>query len=278
MTDNSFAPSDNPTYWDLLILFVAPTILLVTIFVYPDSTKILEYEASNPTPATILGSNLAHRGIRHIGGNIVGLWLIGGVSFAFACTCQHKRLYYFSFASYFVVLPFFADGFIRGMLEETPKLLNSFASVGFSLTVGALVGFLALITGLFVESNLNRHVSGLLISVGLFLSGFTVPFVNFGADKVALSLSILSGVIAISYILWRAIKTLEEPLLADRLHFVVAGIFIFFASTLMLFPENVGGGFYGHMAGYIGGYLFPASAIFANRLILSLKRGWESIS
>lgn len=278
MTDNSFAPSDKPTIWDLLILFVGPTILLVTIFAYPDSTNILEYEASNPTPATILGSNLAHRGIRHISANIFGLWLIGGVSFVFACTCQHKRLYYFSFASYFSVLPFFADGFIRGMLEETPKLLNSFASVGFSLTIGALVGFLALISGLFVESNLDRQVSGLLISIGLFLSGFTVPFLNFGADNLALGLSILSGVIAISYILWRAIKTLEEPISADNLHFEVAGLFIFYAAVLMLFPQNIGGGFYGHMAGYIGGYLFPACPILAQRLIQMLNRDWASIS
>jgi hypothetical protein len=277
MTDDSFEPSDKPTIWDLLILFVAPTILLVTIFAYPDSTKILEYEASNPTPATILGSNLAHRGIRHIIANIVGLWLIGGVSFVFACTCQDKRLYYFSFASYFVVLPFFADEFIRGMLEDTPELLNSFASVGFSLTIGALVGFLALISGLFVESNLDRQVSGLLISIGLFLSGFTAPFLNFGADNLALRLSILSGVIAISYILWRAIKALEDPISADSLHFVMAGLFIFYAAILMLFPKNVGGGFYGHMAGYIGGYLFPASPIFATRLISFLKQGWESI-
>lgn len=279
MTEKPFAPRDEPTQWDLLLLFVAPTLMLVAIFVYPNSTQILEYKARNPNTLTIVGSNLAHRGLGHIAGNLLGLWFIGGVGFVFACACQRKLLYYYSFASYLTVLPFFADPFIRSMLEDAPKILATFESVGFSQTVGALVGFLALATGLFVHENLDKHVSGLLISAGLFLSGFTIVFVNFGTESLALVVSILSGILAIGYVLWRANKTLEQPLyLAESVRFVVAALFLFYATLIMLFPNNVGGGFYGHMAGYMWGYLLPAFGVFVSRTYHQISKKVSAIS
>lgn len=266
MTEKPFAPRDEPTQRDILLLFVAPTIMLIAVFIYPNSTQILEYKARNPTILTILGSNLAHRGLGHIAGNILGLWLIGGAGFMFACLCQRKQLYYYSFVSYLIVLPFFADPFIRNMLKEAPELLATLESVGFSQTVGALTGFLALAIGLFIHENLDRHVSGLLISAGLFFSGFAIIFVNFGIVSYTLAITILSGILAISYVLWRANKTLEQPLyLAESVYFVVGALFIFYVTLFILFPKNIGGGFYGHMAGYTWGYLLPTSGIFVSK-------------
>lgn len=265
MTEAPFEPSDEPRRLDSLLLFVLPTVLLIAIFVYPNSTQILEYKARNPTTLTILGSNLAHRGVRHIAGNLAGLWLIGSVGFMFACACQRKRLYYYSFASYLGVLPFFADEFIRDMIQNTPEIMATFESVGFSQTVGALVGFLALVSGLFVQNNLDEHVSGLLISLGLFISGFSIVFINFGTDTSALVVSIASGFAAIGYVLWRANKTIESPLYSDEaVQFVVIALLIFYATLFLLFPSNVGGGFYGHLAGYVWGYLLPAFGVFVS--------------
>lgn len=279
MTERPFEPRDEPTGWDLLLLFVFPTVILVAVFVYPNSTQILEYKARNPTTLTILGSNLAHRGLRHIAGNLLGLWLIGGVGFVFACLCQRKRLYYYSFASYLSILPFFADPFIRSLLEDAPEILATFESVGFSQTVGALVGFLALATGLFVHENLDRHISGLLISAGLFFSGFTIVFVNFGTDSLALTVSIASGLTAIGYVLWRVNRTIEQPLHQDEgVRFVVAALFIFYATLLLLFPNDVGGGFYGHLAGYMWGYLLPASGVFVSNTYNQISEKVGAIS
>jgi hypothetical protein len=266
MTEEAFAPREEPTRWDLALLFVAPSLLLIAVFLYPDSTRMLEYEARNPTLLTILGSNLAHRGIGHLVGNLLGLWLVGGLAFLLASACRCKRLYYVSFLTYLLVLPFFADALVREMLAQTPAVLATFAIVGFSQTVGALVGLLALAIGLFVHDNVDRRLSGLVISLGLFISGFAIVIVNFGTSSLALVVSLLSGTVAIGFVLGRADKALDRPLhLAASVQFIVAGLVTFYAALLMLFPTNVGGGFYGHLAGYVWGYLLPAFGLLISR-------------
>lgn len=279
MTEPPFAPRDEPNRLDVLALFVAPTAFLTVIFLYPGSEQLLEYKARNPTTLTVIGSNLAHRSFQHIINNLIGLWLIGGIGFIFACVSQRKRLYYYAFASYLTILPFFADSFIRSALADNPEILASLESVGFSQTVGALVGFLALIIGLFIHDNLDRYISELTVSTGIFLSGFTVIFVNFGGDKVAFTASVSAGVVVIGYVWWRSHKVLDVPVYqAESVRLVVAALFVFYASLLLLFPKGVGGGFFGHMAGYLWGYLLPASGIFANRLYRTVSEEREDFT
>lgn len=279
MTDKPFTPRDDPSRWDVLLLFVVPTILLVSIFLYPRSTQILEYKARNPTTLTIIGSNLAHRGTLHIAGNLLGLWVIGGVSFILACACQRKRLYYYSFASYLTILPFFADPFIRSMLQNSPEILATLESVGFSQTVGALVGFLTLAIGLFVSENVDKSIPALPISAGLFLSGFTIIYVNFGSISLVPAVLILSGLLTVGYVVWRASKTVKKPLsTAKCTQFFACSLFVFYAALLFLFPKGVGGGFFGHMAGYLWGYLLPITGIFIRRTYNLISEKAVSVS
>jgi len=279
VTEPPFAPQDNPSRWDVVTLFVTPTVLLGAIFLYPGSEQLLEYKARNPTTLTVIGSNLAHRSLQHIVSNLIGLWLIGGVGFVFACASQRKRLYYYAFVSYLTILPFLANPFIRSLLADSPEILATLESVGFSQTVGALVGFLALIIGLFIHDNLDRYISGLTVSTGVFLSGFTVVFVNFGGDAIALTASAGAGIVVISYLLWRSRRILDEPVhQAESVRFIIAALFVFYGLLLLLFPKDVGGGFFGHMAGYLWGYLLPASGVFASQLYKTISEKIESFT
>lgn len=278
VTKPPFAPREEPTWKDVLTLFILPTTFLICIYLYPNSTQILEYKARNPTILTIVGSNFAHRSIPHLGGNLFGLWFIGGLSFVFTCTIERKRLYYYSFASYLIVLPFFANPFVRGMLEDTPRLLNTFESVGFSQTVAALVGFLALAIGLFLRDNLDSQISGLLVSAGFFLSGFTIVFVNFGGDLLAITVTIGSGLVAIGYVTWHAYKKIEKPIYSsDSVQMTVIGLLVFYLSLFLLFPKDVSGGFFGHMAGFFFGYVLPASGVLGIHISSKLSEKWDSL-
>lgn len=267
MQDPPFAPRDEPNGVDLLLLFILPTTLLITIFLYPESEQILEYKARDPTALTIIGSNLAHRGPLHIVGNLLGLWLIGGMGFIFACASQRKRLYYYAFATYITILPFFADSLKRGMLEDIPQGLATYETAGFSLTVGALVGFLAIAMGLFLRENVDDQIWGLSASFGLFISGFSIIVVTVGGDTHAFALSIATGIFVIGYVLWRGNQAEDGPIYhIEGIQFFGAALFIFYASLLLLFPPDVGGSFFGHIAGYVWGFLLPAFGLFTVHL------------
>jgi peptide/nickel transport system permease protein len=71
------AASRSPSFGrDILLLFVAPALILTTIFVTTDPVTF-EYDIANPDLWGIYMSNLSHRSRLHLGSNLVGFFLIG---------------------------------------------------------------------------------------------------------------------------------------------------------------------------------------------------------
>lgn len=257
-----FTPRDEPTRLDAIVLFAVPALLLVGIYLYPNSEQILEYKARNPTTVTIIGSNLAHRNFGHIAGNLVGFLLIGPLAFIFCSASRWKRLYYYVFGSYLVVLPFYSSSFAISLLGEY-NLVSKFESVGFSLTIAALVAFLPIALDLFYRDNISDTPPALLSSAGLYLSGYTVVFLTLGATSPFIVLvTAVMGIVTITALLWFAHRTLQEPLHhSEGIRFLMAALFIFYAGLIYLFPPNVGSSFVGHMAGFTGGYVLPITGL-----------------
>lgn len=248
----------HPTAVDLVTLFVIPTVLLSGIyFLWPASERVLEYKARNPTLVGILGSNLAHRSAGHLTRNLVGLWLFGGSGYLLVRSAGKRNFYRLSIVSYLLVLPFLASPFIRRMLADTPEILAQLESVGFSQTVGALAGFLAIAIALYYYRATEGNVNPTLLAIGLFFGGFGAIFRNLGGSLDVTLLTVGIGVLTLLYIGGKAPLSFERPFRSVPFWSTLGGVLLFFLAISGLFSPEAGGGIYGHMAGYWWGFILP---------------------
>lgn len=248
----------QPIAVDVVALFVIPTVVLSSIyFLWPASERVLEYKARNPTLIGILGSNLAHRSAGHLTRNLVGLWLFGGSGYLLARSAGKRNFYRLSFVAYLTVLPFLASPFIRRMLADTPGNLARLESVGFSQTVGALAGFLAIAIALYYHRATEGNVSPALLAIGLFFGGFGAIFRNLGGSLDVTLLTVGIGVLTLLYIGGKAPLSFERPFRSVPLWGTLGGVLLFFLAISGLFNPEAGGGIYGHMAGYWWGFILP---------------------
>jgi hypothetical protein len=251
---------DYTQHWrDFLLLFLIPSAVLIVIFLLPRSEQILEYEARNPTIVGILGSNLAHRSVSHISGNIVGYWILGGTGLLLMKQSDSAHVYRYAFVAYLLILPFFASWTILRIFSGQPSIIARFESVGFSQTVGAVTGFLPIAVACY-HSELTESNYALQTSLGLFTLGFSVAFYNL--DQVSTSVKLLMGIgfVSLLYMGYQLVKSLET-LVHPKVVYLLGAVVLFISGLQSLFPQSTPPGIYGHMAGYVWGYLLPVSGI-----------------
>ncbi|MFD1601094.1 hypothetical protein [Halobellus rarus] len=259
---------DSNLIRDILLFFVLPSLILIAIYLYPGSEQALEYEARNPTVVGIIGSNLAHRNISHIQSNIIGYWILGGASLLLMRVSGSAAIYRYAFVAYILILPFFASWTILQIFSDSPDILSRFESVGFSQTVGAVTGFLPIAIA-YYYSELTGDTRCIQVSLGLFVLGFAVAFYSLGeVNNTVILLGVLgvAGLLYMSYQLVQSPETLAEP----GLPFLGGSVVLYLYGLLLLFPPSAPGGIYGHMAGYVWGYLLPAVGI-------AVKTGYDEL-
>ena len=254
---------------DVLLFFLIPSVVLTVIYLIPQSEQVLEYEARNPTVIGILGSNLAHRSVSHIAGNLVGYWLLGGTAFLLMRQSDSVHIYRYAFIAYLLILPFFASWTILHIFSDRPDIISRFESVGFSQTVGAVTGFLAIAIA-FYHSKLTGSDYALQISLGLFTLGFSVAFYNLG--QMSNSVVILAGVGILSllymgYGLGESLETFGDP----RVVYLGSAVVLFVIGLQLLFPPSAPAGIYGHMAGYVWGFLLPMAGLTVTEICRGLR-------
>lgn len=244
---------------DILLLFVLPSAILIFIYLFPQSEQILEYKARNPTLIGIIGSNLAHRSVNHITGNIFGYWLLGGTGYLLMKESNLDHVYKYSLVAYLLILPFFANWTILQIFSEQPDIISKFESVGFSQTVGAVTGFLPIAISCYY-SKLTDENHVIYISLGMFTLGFSVAFYYLGEINSSTIILGSIGILSILYIGLRSIKSLKST--ADpRFMYLFGAVAFFIIGIQLLFPPSAPAGIYGHMAGYVWGYLLPIVGI-----------------
>lgn len=256
---------------DILSLFVAPLVLLIGIFLIPESAKALEFKARNPTLVGILGSNLAHRSVSHIGGNLIGFWGLGCLSLALMRRTDTAHIYRRSFVVYLLILPFVASWSIIRMFSDNPEMLATYESVGFSLTVAAVAGFLAIAIATYYADQTGQQDSK-VTALGVFSLGFAVAVYNLGTlGDVGLLLGAF-GVLTLLYMGYRMVVsfgTVTDP----RISSVAAAILFFASAILFLFPESAPGGIFGHMAGYVWGFFLPITGLWVASIYRQMNGG-----
>jgi hypothetical protein len=253
---------------DVLLFFVLPSLVLVAIYLYPGSEQALEYEARSPTVVGIIGSNLAHRSVSHIRSNVIGYWILGGASLLLMRESDSAAIYRYAFIVYILILPFFASWTILEIFSDSPDIISRFESVGFSQTVGAVTGFLAIAIA-YYYSELTGDARRLQTSLGLFVLGFAVAFYSLGEVSNTVILLGIIGVAGLLYMTYQLVQLLET--LADpRIPLLGGSLILYVYGLLLLFPPSAPGGIYGHMAGYVWGYLLPVVGI-------GVKTGYDEL-
>lgn len=257
---------DRATKVDILTLFLLPSIFLFAVFLYPESEQILEYKARNPSLLGIIGSAFAHRNWPHLLGNLLGLWLVGGTGYVLTRKAGQRNLYRASFVSYLVVLPFFANYFIRRMLSNQPDILSQLESVGFSIIVGSLAAFLTISIPVYLKwmSDESRVI---VLSACLFLGGFGVVFYQMDFPLGVTVLTVAIGVSVCIYALYRASDGSDDSLWNIEYIWFIWALVLLIWSVMILFSPSVGGGYFGHMAGYWGGFIIPIVGILVLRVV-----------
>ncbi|MDS0296656.1 hypothetical protein [Halogeometricum luteum] len=266
MTNNQSNEEQNQRYnepelrRDFFLLFLVPTVVLTIIYLHPQSEQILEYKARNPTILSILGSNLAHRTNGHIIGNLMGYWLLGGTAYLLLREADSTRIYRYAFVAYLLVLPFFASETILFMFADRPEIVAKYESVGFSLTVGAITGLLAVAIAKYYVEIIDDGFPW-IPSLGLFVLGFSLAFYNLNAVSNTTLFFTVIGLAILLYMAYR-LRNSFETYANQRIVRLVGAIAVFVFGLLSLFPASAPTGIYAHMAGYVWGYFLPLGGIF----------------
>lgn len=261
---------DSRLLEDILLFFVLPSVVLVAIYLFPGSEQALEYEARNPTVVGIIGSNLAHRSVSHIQSNIVAYWILGGASLFLMRESDSAEIYRYAFIVYILILPFFASWTIIEIFSDRPEVISRFESVGFSQTVGAVTGFLPIAIAYYF-SEMTGDKYRLQTSLGLFVLGFAVAFYSLGEVSHTVILLGGTGCLVMFYMAYQMNHSLKT-LIDQRISLLIGSFVLYIYGLLLLFPPSTPPGIYGHMAGYVWGYLLPVVGISGSVIYNEVSR------
>ncbi|MFC6875288.1 hypothetical protein [Halobellus marinus] len=239
---------------DILILFIAPALILTTIFVTTDPATF-EYDIANPGLWGIYLSNLSHRSWLHLGSNLVGFFLIGGLEYLLLTAAGYRAHYIGVFLLCLLVVPLFSHLFLQFVLIHQP-LFHSYEAVGFSEPIAAMAAYLPL--ALTTYCTRVSEFEWPFFTALLIYSGGIAWAINqlFGTDLSTILIGML-GVVGVSLIGIHLYRTRTVDSL-ERREYVVTSLFAlltFGTALVSLFPGSNVGTMVGHLAGFFPGFL-----------------------
>jgi len=261
-----------------------PTLVMALVFMYsqPNPRTPFEYAPADPSLLTLYGSHFAHSSLYHLSANMGMLWLVGGTAFLLLCACGRKRLYYYTFGSFLVLLPIVAAPVLHAsVLHFRPEQYGTVAGVGSSGILSALVAFLGLATVVYLRDRVVPSLPVLPLGTLLGVSGFVTPAVVRGWAGAIGGAAILALVGSVGYSVWRVYEARTRSTVTGRrllAALIGGGIFHGYAYW-MLAHKDPGMGFDMHLAGYIVGLGLGLCIIGAAELedgSLSSIRGTET--
>lgn len=248
------AASRSPSFGrDILLLFIAPALILTTIFVTTDPATF-EYDIANPGLWGIYMSNLAHRSWLHLGSNLVGFFLIGGLEYLLLTAAGYRAHYISVFLLCLLIVPLFGHLFLQFVLAHQP-VFHSYEAVGFSEPIAAMAAYLPL--ALTTYCTYVSEFRWPFFTALLVYSGGVAWAINelFGTNISTILVGAL-GVVGVALIGIHLCRTRAVDSL-ERREYVVTSLFallMFGTALLSLFPGSNVGTIVGHLAGFFPGF------------------------
>jgi membrane associated rhomboid family serine protease len=248
------AASRSPSFGrDILILFVVPALILTAIFVTTDPATF-EYDIANPGLWGIYMSNLSHRSWLHLGSNLVGFFLIGGLEYLLLTAAGYRAHYIGIFLLSLLIVPLFSHLFLQFVLIHQP-VFHSYEAVGFSEPIAAMAACLPL-----AFTTYCSRVSGLrwpFLTALLLYSGGVAWAINqlFGTDLSTILVGML-GIAGVTLVVVHLYRTRAFDPLERREYFVTSlfALLTFGTALLSLFAGTNVGTMVGHLAGFLPGF------------------------
>jgi hypothetical protein len=199
-------------------------------------------------------TNFVHGGVVHLSSNLISYVFLMGVLLPLAVFADWKRELYITSIFFIAVVPLVVSYYslwaLRGTDVET--------ILGFSGVVAAFLGLLPILLFAFfqraVSSNIRLHHALALVALELAVIFFSLS----GPSGSVISLSIL-GTLGLGLVWW---DTRGEwgPLLSSNANLILVftTILVFtWVSYSMLVNTGPSVNVYGHLIGFVSGFMFP---------------------
>ena len=246
--------TDQQFVRDALILFLGPAALMILLYLGTDPTTF-EYDVAKPSLWGIYTSNLSHRSWRHLGSNLLGLFLIGGYTYALLTAVECRKHYVYVFVGSLLVFPLGGHLFLQFVLVHNP-VFGTYEAVGFSEPIAALVGYLPLAIATYINRETGLRAP-ILTALLLYASGIAWAIGQiYGFDIFSVFLGGL-GVIGVLWIALHISLTAELATKGDRLRYALSIVFfllVYGYGLRTLFPGGNVGTMVGHLAGFLPGF------------------------
>ena len=263
------AAAKSPSFIrDTILLFVLPTIVLVVTFIITDPTTF-EYKIIEPTLWGIYTSNISHRSWAHLGSNLVGLFLIGGLEYLILTAVDYRKHYVAVFLGSLLVFPIFSHFFLQFVLINQP-IFHSYEAVGFSEPLSALTAFLPI-----ALTTYQNDVGKLRWPIfwALLLNAGGISWALFQIFGLSLY-SVAIGMLGVASVVWFGIHTYRTNALRNqknRIQYALTSLFVLsvyaFALQGLFGGMNVGSKV-GHLSGFLPGFFVPMIVLWGISLAL----------
>lgn len=232
---------------------------------------------SERTLLTAFTANYVHVGARHLFDNLLNFWVTLFAVYPLVAVAGWQRQFRLSLMAYLCLVPFGIAWLTLGTLGT----VTNQPSVGFSGIVAALLGFLPVVLCAAAATVTDGEVTPawsavpFLGSLGLV---FAAPSVSYFPVNLPLAAGCLAAAIVSGGLLWWLDRPLQFPsspsrLSADsRLAFLIGiTVFGFGVSGALLFVRP-GTNVWGHLAGYVSGFLIPYLAFVITPMLTASRR------
>lgn len=248
------------------LLFIALPALLAAIETLPQTVQdSLTLHIESPTLWGAYLSNFVHGGTSHLVANIANYVLLMAVLLSLAIYADWKRELYLTTIFFLTVLPLIVSAYSVWTLQGSGVV----RTYGFSGIDAAFLGLLPVATFAFlrreVSSNIRLHHSLVLVAVEMAL----ILFGWGGLSISVIGLSVLA-ILGTGLLYWDTRGewgTLTDTPEYQTLLFIAIAFFLILPFQNLVNVET-GTNVYGHLIGFVVGFLFPSVL----SLVIDLRR------
>lgn len=246
----------GPTsFRERVAVFVGIPLALLAVAALPQHIQDLwTLYLDSPTLWAAYLTNFVHRDFIHLGNNLLAYVFLMAVLLPLAIFAEWKRELYLATLFFIAIVPFVVSYYSVWVLRGTEVQ----TTVGFSGVIASFLGLLPILLFAFfqqaVSANIRLHYGLTLVALELAVifyswSGVSIP---------AIALGIL-GALGIGLVLWDT-RGDWNPLLSSSVNlFLVLTTVLIFTSVSYSILVDVGPGVnvYGHLIGFVSGFMFP---------------------
>lgn len=243
------------SYREQIAVFGAIPFVLLLVATLPQPVKeAWTLHLGSPTLIEAYMTNFVHGGVVHLSSNLISYVFLMGVLLPLAVFADWKRELYITSIFFIAVVPLVVSYYSLWALQGTKVE----TVVGFSGVVATFLGLLPVLLFAFfqraVSSNIRLHHALALVALELAVIFFSLS----GPSGSVICLSIL-GTLGLGLVWWDTRGDWGALLSSNaNLILVFTTILVFaWVSYSMLVNTGPGVNVYGHLIGFVSGFMFP---------------------